>query len=214
MEFISKVGIELEGGWSELFPEEDPTEIYADHSVRVGGFKHTGEVASPPLELEEALKWADVHYPSGSDASCGMHIHISTKRDEDYAKLCQTPHFFMKFLRWGDEFIKALPKENKVETRLFYSRLSGENRFCALKFIPSQQLPLRVKGGGNNVETNPRYAMLNFCKNIHNTMENRAFPIFPNKEVGLSAIKGYVEMVEGFLMEKKEMKDNVFKVVL
>lgn len=212
MEFIDKIGVELEGGWIDQFPEEDPTEIYADHSVHLGGFAHIGEVASKPLSLEEVLDWTSSHYPDGSDGTCGMHVHISTKRDEDYAKLVATPHFFMKFLLWGKAFTDALSKEKAGDQKLFLDRLSGKNRFCALKFIPMRQVNLKVKGGGNNIDSNPRYAMLNFAKGIHGTMENRTFPIF-SKETALLAIKEYVEMVEKFLKERDVQKVEVFKVV-
>lgn len=203
---INLIGVELEGGWNKFFPVEDPTEIYADHSVRLQGFKHVGEVASPPLSLSDALKWVSEHYPSGYDASCGMHIHLSLKEDADYVSLCRTPHFFMKFLLWGNSFLSSLKGDDKA---LFRTRISGGNRFCALKFIPEKQLALVRKGGGNNVDVNARYAMLNFAKNVHGTVENRVFPLFREKEVALRAISEYVELTEKFLKDYKRKKEIV-----
>lgn len=194
---INKIGVELEGGWKNTFPEDDPTEIYADHSVHLGGFTHIGEIASPPLLLEEAIKWTDVHYPDGSDTTCGMHIHVSVKDDLAYARLSVSPHFYMKFLLWGKAFCDTLPKGDDRDR--FYSRLKGDNRFCALKFIPSRQIPLKRKGGGNNVDANPRYTQLNFAKGVHGTVENRTFPIFKEKETALKVIEAYVGLVEEFL---------------
>lgn len=212
IERIHKVGLELEGGWTEAFPEEDPTEIIADHSVHLEGYTHTGEVASPPLSLEEALKWCEEHYPVGMDATCGIHIHLSTKSDEDYAKVASSPHFYMRFLQWGKTFIEGM-EDTDGDRNLFYSRLSGKNRFCALKFIPEKQLRLIRKGTGNTIENNPRYAMLNFCKSIHGTFENRTFPTFYKKENALKAIEGYVKMVDDFLIGR-EFQEEVVRVVV
>lgn len=212
---VHKVGVELEGGWKEPFPEDDPTEIYADHSVHLQGFNHIGECASPPLSLEDALEWTDTHYPNGFDATCGMHVHVSLKKDEDYARLCGTPKFFMKFLLWGSEFLsKEFPKEGSTDQVRFYDRISGKNRFCALRFIPEKQMAISRKGGGNVVDNNPRYAMLNFSKNLHGTFENRVFPIFVDKKLALTGIKSYVELVEDFLETSPPFKGEVIKVVV
>lgn len=211
MEFIKKVGVELEGGWNEPFPDDDPTEIYADHSVHLGGYTHIGECASIPLTLEEVLKWTSLHYPIGRDETCGMHVHVSVKDDSAYASLASTPHFNMAWLKWGLGFIKNIPSERDMSA--FYNRLSGKNRFCVMKFIPSRQIPITKKTGGNTVDVNPRYTQLNFAKGVHGTIENRTFPIFLEKETALSAIKGFVEMTEEFLLKRKE-KTSSFKVVL
>lgn len=202
----------MEGGWTEAFPDDDPTEIIADHSVHLEGYTHTGEVASPPMELEEVLKWGDAHYPAGMDATCGIHVHISVKEEGDYAKIASSPHFYMKFLQWGKAFIDGM-EENDVDRNFFYNRLSGKNRFCALKFIPEKQLRLMRKGTGNTIDNNPRYAMLNFCKGIHGTFENRTFPTFYKKENALKAIESYVVMVEDFLLGR-EFQEEIVKVVI
>lgn len=211
MDFINKVGVELEGGWNEPFPDDDPTEIYADHSVHLGGYNHIGECASKPLELEEALKWVDTHYPHGSDATCGMHVHISTRNDVDYAKLCRTPDYFLHFLKWTKDFIDRLQDGDK---KLYHQRLAGNNRFCALKFIPERQLALYAKHNarGNHVEQNPRYAMLNFAKNIHGTLENRSFPIFNVKENALKAVEEWVRITDAFLSLKGDEGKTIVRI--
>lgn len=211
MECIDRVGIELEGGWKDVFHEDDPTEIYADHSVHLQGYAHTGEVASKPLQLGDALEWMDKHYPHGSDGTCGLHVHVSTKTHADYANLCRTPSYFMRFLLWGRDFIEKMPKED-FDRDLFYQRISGQNRFCELRFIPEKQLALKRKGRGNDVQHNPRYAMLNFAFNVHGTMENRVFPMFREKKTALKAVESWVGMTEEFLLSKKGERSEVVRV--
>lgn len=206
MQYVSKVGVELEGGWNTDFEDDDPTELHADHSVRVTA-QHVGEAVSKPLSLEEVLEWTDKHYPDVMDASCGLHIHTSVKNDSLYAALAESPLFYLRFLKWGKAFLDGL---EGAEHTLLMNRLSGANRFCAMKFVPQRQIPLKTKGGGNTIDTNPRYAQLNFAKGVHGTIENRTFPIFTKKKIALKAIEGYVNLMEEFLSEKKG--HEVFKI--
>ena len=54
MKFIDRIGVELEGGWEKTPPDVDA--IGHDGSVRVQA-RYVGEIASPPMDPEEGLKW-------------------------------------------------------------------------------------------------------------------------------------------------------------
>ena len=205
-ERINKVGLELEGAWGEVLFEE-PFIEEVSLPVPVGyvrGKHHWGEIVSPPLTPPEAIKWLDKHYPTlipppegqGTDQerSAGFHIHLSFHSNLDYATLMSRA-FYNQWLgdmeEWGKK-AKAGP--------LFDSRLEGKNRFARRIFRPRAQVGQKLKDSGVNAS---RRTLLNYPHALHTTIESRLFPMFPDKAMGLSALRATMDCFHNYLEQHK-----------
>lgn len=201
---IHMVGVELEGGWDNTF---DDCVIGHDGSVQRpnnaagAACAHWGELASPPLEPAKVEEWVRKHYPSGVNASCGMHIHLSMKRRLDYSRL-MAHSFYRDFLsemkKWAEE--QAIPKEHP-----FWPRWEGLNQYCKREFTPDSQVRNKNKGGD-------RYSQLNFCFGLHGTFENRLAPGWENVNLALSYIHRYCDVVEAWLAKAPPEKAMILKI--
>jgi hypothetical protein len=201
--FIARIGLELEGSWgrSPDPPFSDGTVLVEDQSLRnrpphrITGEElyHYGEAVSPPLPLEEGLRWMHAHYPQGMDDWCGLHVHISTKFLKHYAWLASQGYweFFLKAMeKWGKSV--GLPGSHQ-----FWGRLAGRNKYCTRAFRPLSQI-LRTSKGATG-ERNLRRTMLNFPFAMHGTVECRLFPMFGDPAIAESAIRAFVRSAEDFI---------------
>jgi len=200
MSNIELIGVELEGGWNQVFEDVTFTE---DISVQPLQAEHWGECISPPLTLPEILKWTGAHYPDASDLHCGMHVHVSVRKKLHYGKL-QTLKFYEffeeKLLTWADKM--GLPPDHPLRTRL-----SGEGewaRFCWNDYRPQRQVHMPDKGHNDE----GRRTRLNYCWNYLKTVEVRVLPMFLTKELALEAIKEVVGIFESYLDQFKG-KDTI-----
>jgi hypothetical protein len=224
--YIDKVGIELEGGWLDR-----PARIKDDISVQITdppptcnhechcpecfpkgslcGKKqyNTGEVASNPISPRYAPRWVRKAYPDTHNQTCGLHIHTSFKSIKDYKKLMDKKfyEFFLKrFKKWGEE--RKLPSNHP-----FWPRLRGENRFCYEGFIPEEQVQIKVKNDGNrrsNVTGKEiRRTHLNYCYELHRTLECRMLPMFETPELANEAIEEYIQCIEDYLDQAPNIPD-------
>lgn len=189
MRYISKIGIEMEGGWNY----SPSTEIYGDGSVS-GLDGKLGEICSAPLHsLAVVMRWVEKNYPSSVNSSCGLHVHISLKSNLSYSRLMSLEfyNFFLSRVEtWGKEreILSTLP---------FWSRLKGANSYCRKTFAPDNQ--------ANKTSKDPwRYTHLNYCFALHSTIECRVFPMFKNKSLAVEAIELFCSCVEDFLNAHKE----------
>lgn len=214
---VEKVGIEIEGAFKKRF---DDTEIHHDGSLTLppevkewSPKGHLGEVCTGDggILFEDMEKWVRAHYPDASNASCGIHIHVSFGKnlEEGFAR-CSQPGFYAHFLKemneWGK---KKLPIDAEGASE-FWKRLKGENEYCKLAFVPTVQArrshkngnpQLPVKNGGD------RYCHLNF--RLHwGTIEARLLPTFKDPDLTVSALKKIVDIFNTWLAlpwgEKKE----------
>lgn len=201
---ISQVGIELEGGWDTLF--EDGV-IGHDGSVQRptnaagAACGHWGELASLPLSREAALAWLRAHYPSGVNASCGMHIHVSFKRNLDYSRLMSHAfyrHFLDRIKAWAEA--RNVPKDHQ-----FWPRWAGQNQYCKKEFSPDTQSKHSNKGAN-------RYSHLNYCFKLHGTLENRLSPGWSNVEDAVSYTEAYLDIVEDWLAKAPPEKAMILKI--
>ena len=216
---IKQIGIELEGAWITQ-PSHESLQCHGDGSVSVTTCKcgardrgeacrsseccrYVGEVVSIPLNsIDEAVTWLDTFYPKISNKTCGMHIHVSLIDKLSYMRLMSRTfynYFLTRVTAWG--------VEKKInEGTIFWERLTGQNRYCLKKFIPEAQIKHTSKGG-------ERYTHLNYCYGVHQTIECRLFPTFQKKELSLSALKLYADIIETFLAKTPREK-TIEEVIL
>jgi len=210
---ISKIGLEIEGGW---FTDKRPVDFKHDSSVRfhrrdfkVRGKEQTrridlGEVASRPLEsIAECANWIKTYWPDKKNGTCGFHIHISLKNKLLYSYLMDK-EFNEAFLHSALMFGRA-----HRMSRDFFHRLEGKNRYCKKMFKPEEQL--YFQHNHQYTENNPRYAQLNYCFSTHGTVENRLPTGAMPKGKAIRTVEWYVDLVESYL-DKKEDKPILVQV--
>lgn len=194
---IAKLGIELEGGWNSK-----PQDLKPDGSVNSINCAYLGEVASKPLGIKSVLSWVDKNYPDKVNHTCGLHIHISLYSHADYSKLMSRKFFLYlhrEFKSWGLSY----PIN---DDSAFWKRMAGENTYCKNKFNnPDKQAE-------TNYRESIRYSHLNYCFKLHGTIEFRMLPMFQKKEIALSAIQKYYDIVNEWLA--KQPIEKAIKEVL
>lgn len=196
MKYIKKIGVEIEGGWDKKPPD---TEIYGDGSVDVDCNFQDGEISSPPMTLRELLQWIVRNYPQHTNNTCGLHIHISFKKNIYYSKLMSQEfydYFLARITEWAN-------REQILPSSPFWSRLRGENGYCKKIFRADEQVHLTNKESA-------RYTHLNYCFSLHRTLECRLFPTFKSAKLAQSAVKAFIEIVETFL--SKQGREKTYKV--
>lgn len=194
MRYIKRIGVEIEGGWNRKPPSAS---IYADGSVSIRA-PESGEISSPPSRFTEIKKFLRENYPSDTNSTCGMHIHLSFYHNGIYSRL-MTEDFYHYFLveveKWGKE------NEDFCDS-LFWDRLKGENSFCRRKFNCDEQVEKEFKDGC-------RYAHLNYCFTLHNTIEVRIFPAFKQVEAAISALRKTIEIFEEWLKDHSKREKRL-----
>lgn len=195
MRYVNLVGIELEGGFDVHPDNQDNTEFHQDGSVNIRGEDTsdvvvTGEaVIENPVTLPKALEWMDKNYPSVTNDTCGLHVHLSVRREAHYVCLT-SPKFWKAFKEWA----KAWGEGAGLSPRdRYWYRLAGRHEYCGDSFDPDSQF---------NTETgSARYRQLNFAWMKHGTLECRLFPCWQDSAIAKSAVESYVNFVENWLVE-------------
>lgn len=190
--YISKVGLELEGGWCD---SEKSAKLVPDGSVHANDFEFatfTGEmILNPPVATRnELFEFMEKNWPDEVTDRCGFHVHTSFQNMAIYARLMDGDffeHFRNKMQKWGKEY----PCKNKK----FWERFEDKNQFCKKNFIPEQQVLIKQKG------TSIRYTQLNYCYSFHKTIECRLFPMFDHFLTAKAALEAYLDCIESFLDE-------------
>lgn len=216
--YVQRIGIELEGGWMQRFKD---AEIVGDISVQRpipstdrkctcdegphDGTCHWGEIASPPLPLQEGLAWMRDHYPDGINATCGLHVHASVRNEKEYAQLMDKGlhNLFVKRVKeWAEE--EGLPKDHLLWKRLTSKETKAPDpaRFCNRPFAAHEQVMLTTK-------TDTRRSILNFCYALHGTVECRLFPAFADAAQAARAILVYIKALEEWLRTRPVEKPEV-----
>ncbi len=197
MTYISKIGVELEGGWPDGGDGDSPISTTGismidtlGQDVSVSGLStpHMGEAASPPLLPKEGLEWLKSHYPSEVNANCGFHIHVSFKSTLSYSRLMEEVfwnHFLHEAEVWGKKM--KFPK-----THQFWKRLNGDNRFAVREFKPDLQVESKSKGPH-------RQTQLNYCYGFHGTIECRLMPAFLKVEEAVKAVEWLLSTYDTYL---------------
>jgi hypothetical protein len=189
---IDRVGIELEGGWNT---RPANAAFHYDGSVSGAlGSASIGEMVSAPMSTwDEVAAWITAAYPETHDRSCGYHIHVSFKSRRAYARLMDRKffdYFTTRMEGWGRRM--HLPA-----THLFWSRLAGLNRYCQKNYAPDTQVAMRTKGPA-------RYAQLNYCFQLHGTIECRLAPVFKQARVAVAFALELLSTYEDFLAQRDQ----------
>lgn len=197
---INLTGIEFEGAWDDL-PEKMAPYYHGDGSVTaISTF--VGEISSPPMKPSELYDFImdEEIYPSRINASCGMHVHLSTFDINDFALLAEVDYneLFQK------EMVTIGKDLNLPASHSYWKRVSGSNTFCSGEFNPwgqmRQQAPSAIRGAG-------RYTQLNFqAFSKHGTLENRTFPMFQRRSDAKKAVSRYLEFTEKYLVDNEKKK--------
>lgn len=192
---IALAGIELEGGWTSR-----PRGLKGDGSVRVAA-PVIGEVSPPPAKPTAVPAIIKRYYPEYANQTCGFHIHISTKRADEYTTLMTGEYnlyFLEKMDRWGHE--------QTEDMREFFRRLEGRNTYCKKNYKPLDQC--------DAIGSNPdRYCQLNFCYARHGTLECRLFPMFLNSDTAVSAYKRFITITDDFIIGNIKKEQAPIEIV-
>lgn len=189
-----KIGAELEGGWNlqghawRPLVQDRGGDLVGDGSLEDLESPCIGEIRTKPHDsLEQFI--SDVHFfmPEETNESCGFHIHVSFT-DDDYARLIDERFYFYFLLRW-QKWGQDVGIRRGHE---FWLRLEGDNTFCHRKFVPDNQVQHNDRGG-------ERYAHLNYCYNLHGTVECRLLPMFADAGTAASAARELVSIFEDYL---------------
>ena len=228
MSHIKLIGVELEGAWDKLNYDQ-ANSFKHDGSVSIERknrkckddcmcncesckrFKkccynlknaHIGEIVSPPMKIKDVLKWCDKNYPTYTNRTCGLHIHISLSI-MDYSRLEDRKFYFYvleKLKEWG-------LKMNLNKKGIFWDRISGKVTHCKAGFYPEAQVHANAGFGSTD-----RYRILNACYHKHGTYEIRVLPCFQKKEIALKAIKFMYDIIEAYLDQPEKMDIIKFMV--
>lgn len=180
-----------------------------DGSVSISGCEITGEAASPPCSSwSDFESWVTKWAPDKVNRSCGTHIHVSTILPSDYDRL-MGPAFYPYFKEcmtvWGNEHLSA---DNE-----FWARLRGENDYCCANDA------IECSHGTNSHDSETqnatirkgscRYAHVNFCRQLHGTVEFRLFHGMKTPSLIMSAAKALVSCIDTFLVQSRAEDNKV-----
>lgn len=154
---------------------------------------HIGELGvGPTSDLKAMSRALQTHWPKVVNATCGLHIHLSVKRDVYYLRLMDpevTTLLCNGLGEWGRA--SGLPAGHPL-----WQRLSGENRFCSPVYRAENQVGRRDKGGD-------RYTALNYCRALHGTVEARILPMFATPDQGIAAMYQIITTLGMWLHSKR-----------
>lgn len=200
---IYKVGIELEGGWSTV---PNGTEIIRDGSVGFNSSEmahynllHVGELPSPPKPLTDDMHgwkaWLRSYYPTYSNASCGMHVHMSFKTALCYQRLMD-PRFQSTIISYVSKWATG---RQLAQDHPLWPRLRGESPYCQHIFAADEQAQVGSKDY-NRERRGHRYTVIHYPFKRLNTIECRLLPMMATVQLAESAIQEILDITNGFLV--------------
>lgn len=198
MKYIHRVGIELEGAFFTRYWNTTQGHYYEDGSVDIyidddetENIPFVGEFVSPPLSPAKINKWISRHYPDKYNESCGLHVHVSFKSLTSYHKILK-PQFQKTII----SELKTWAKDKFPDLN---HRLSGRNEFCTFKYKPMYQLFEKYKNS-------QRYTAVNYCYELHKTVEFRILPMMPTETHAIAAVQKLLELTEQYISKQKRLK--------
>jgi hypothetical protein len=216
--YIDRIGLEIEGCWAGK-AGESPFDfpLKQDISVhQIGDYPHVGEASTPePLPRADARGWLRAHWPAASDTYCGMHAHASIVDPiRNYGRLaCQEffDHLLKRLDQWGDMkgFNPHHPYMHRLKGCKDHLTPDGRplNRFCTRTFDPSTQMKLKEKN------SDARRSILNFCYEMHGTIECRVWPMFTEgPDLAADAVEVFFTAIEDFLVDQDKLETNGFSL--
>ena len=216
---IKKMSIEVEGAFSKkpLKYDHDPSvSVESDYitnkeGVRSALHQYFGEskslICANETTLREYVNELYEKFDLKFNSSCGLHIHIQLKSNDDYSKLMKM-EFYSYFLDWLDWFCMTYQVNHGHR---FYKRIAGKNHFAERRFNPDDQYNERSKGGD-------RYCFINYCFNCIRGFEGRAgshkgrtaefrvFCMFQDQKMTLHLLREFRKMVNAYLKNTDNSK--------
>lgn len=211
---VALIGLELEGGWKRN-PENHP--VVRDGSVfkdsDAGGLARgkypnhlCGEVGLGPIPVGLSTPLIRIAWPTVTDKSCGMHIHMSFETVFQYMVLADSPVYqetVMEYLRrWAEE--EGFPGKDPI-----WARLHGKNEYCQPKFWPMAQMEW-AKKDHDKERFGHRYTAIHYCWERFRTVECRLLPMMATAEQGIRAVRRVIDITNAYLLlaEKKKIKEE------
>lgn len=211
---LNLIGVELEGGWykmpDDLHPLRDGSihfGIPGDDVNKVGLIKHIGEIPLPPLGLKEFPKILKLYYPSYVNATCGMHVHLSTLKAFAYQRLMinqpfSYPGTIVEYMRrWAK-------KEDFDKKHPIWPRLEGKNEYCQHVFQADEQAKTANKDYDHHRDGH-RYTVVSYCWSRYKTLECRLLPMMETASQGVRAVQAIIEITNAFLAASREKESRI-----
>jgi len=143
-----------------------------------------GEVISPPLQRNQWKEWVRAWY-GRTNKTCGNHEHFSVQ----YMKLMCIlmdrgfqEYMLSRLYVWAD-----VMHVNKGSS--FFERMEGKVHWCYKDYQAYEQVY-------NYDKDDYRYRHINYCWQLHKTMEVRVLPAFQDVELAISAHEELGNIVE------------------
>jgi len=209
---VSRVGIELEGGWVTI---PNGRNIVGDGSV----FRHLtsaqkfemverrialkGELPSEIMLPGHMSAWIKKYYPAYVNESCGLHVHMSFTNLQMYAALMvqEYPTTVVAYLtKWAqqEEFDPKHP---------IWSRLQGDNEYCQHKFWPHLQVKDNHKDYDHN-RVGCRYTHIAYRHGTHKTIECRLLPMFDDAKQSVRAVRYVIDITNASLVVLRRKREE------
>ena len=205
---IHLVGVELEGGWNymppgTLRPIRDGSIKFTDLEHAAGsGINYMGEIPLPPLGTKEFPKTMKLYYPHVVNSTCGMHVHLSTRKAFTYQRLMVNKPFsypatIVEYMtRWAIR--ESLPAGHPI-----WPRLQGQNEFCQHVFQADEQAKTASKDFDHHRHGH-RYTVISYCWGRYKTVECRLLPMMKTSTLGVAAIQEVINITNAFLAASRE----------
>lgn len=214
------VGIELEGGWAKVPPKckiERDSSVFKNPSTKLLetlaklGVNSTGELVSKPMPPIGMTAWIKKHYPTYSDQTCGLHIHMSFNDNWHYQQL-MVPEYQVTVLY----YLKLWAVENKLpDSHPIWDRITGKNEYCNQSFWPDEQLKTGVRKDYDHFRKGNRYSAIAYRrKNYIYTIECRVLPMMETPELAVSALRQVIRITNAFLVKTRNRKIKVRDMTL
>ena len=197
---VTKVGLELEGGWDRepltrlgIKLEGDGSVKFEDPTKPIPHQK--GELKSHPMPPVELENWVKIYYPQHINKTCGMHMHMSTKYALYYQMLMtvEYPSTIVKYMKeWAET--NKLPPEHPI-----WDRLAGKSKYCQHIFTADDQVLTARRDFDQNAKGH-RYTVINYCHKRLGTLECRLLPMMETADLAVSALNEILSITERFLV--------------
>jgi len=222
-----RFGVEIEGGWKNASKitsliKDDGSVIIPEYSslysiftgrghltprekaqiIKAKPSNLCGEVASPVFNtLPQFKRWTRRVYPDATNATCGLHIHVSFPRLIDYATL-MTRSFNSRFLseinRFGENFVD----KDEAMAKIYWDRFFNKNSYSLKKFCPLGTL---------QNDAGHKYRFINYGAFTYTdrkrTFECRSFPAFNQRGLAEKAVELFLKLCEDYIAEFANPED-------
>lgn len=153
---------------------------------------------------EEAIdQFLFPNYPQVVNATCGLHVHMSTTQ-MNYQRLMDpdlTKVMVEGLKKWAER--EELPQDHPLWPRLN----QPDHRHCAHTYCGDEQVKQTGKDFNSRGKPHSRYTAINYCFGQHKTVEVRLLSMFDTPEQAKRAILEVIKITNRFLskVRRKEL---------